>query len=540
MKITFLGATHEVTGSCTLIEVGGLGGLVDFGMEQGKDVFVNRELPVEPAALDFVLLTHAHIEQSGRLPLLCKQGFRGGLYLTEATANLCDIMLRDSANIQLQEAEWTQRKAQRAGADPGAEPLYDLDDVQRTVNCFRPCRIGEEIHIGENIFVRFVSAGHLLGAASIELWLTEDGVTKKIAFSGDLGNRNVPIIRSMEHITEADYVVIESTYGDRLHETTSNSAQYLAGVIQRTLDRGGNVVIPSFAVGRTQEMLYLIRELKNAHLVKGHGDFPVYMDSPLAVEATSIFLQCDLDCFDEPTQELLSSGINPLMFPGLQLSVSSDESKKINDDKTPKVIISSSGMCEGGRIRHHLKHNLWRKESTILFVGYQAAGTLGRILLDGGKRTIKLFGEDIALGAEILFMPGKSGHADRDGLLDWLSAFENKPEMVFVNHGEDAVTESFAGLVAEKFGFKTYAPYSGACYDLLSDTFVEMPTGIPVTKKTAETPEAQRKRALFEKLLAAGERLLAVIRACNGMSNKDVGKFTDQINHLCDKWDRKE
>ena len=538
MKIVFLGATHEVTGSCTFLEVGGLCGLVDFGMEQGKDVFVNRELPVEAAALDFVLLTHAHIDHSGRLPLLCKQGFRGGIYLTEATANLCDIMLRDSANIQLQEAEWQQRKAKRAGEAPPVEPLYDLDDVQRAVNCFRPCRIGQTIRIGENISVRFVSAGHLLGSASIELWLTEDGVTKKIAFSGDLGNKNMPIISRMEPITEADYVVVESTYGDRLHETTSNSAQYLAGVIQRTLDRGGNVVIPSFAVGRTQEMLYLIREVKNAHLVKGHGDFPVYVDSPLAVEATSIFLQCSRDCFDEQTQELLSAGINPLMFPGLTLSVSSDESKRINDDKTPKVILSSSGMCEGGRIRHHLKHNLWRKESTILFVGYQAVGTLGRILLDGGKKTIKLFGEDIAVGAEILFMPGKSGHADRDGLLDWLSAFRNTPEMVFINHGEDEVTESFAGLVAERLNCKTYAPYSGTAFDLLTGEFIERPAGIPITKKTGETPQAQRKRALFEKLLAAGERLLGVIRACEGMSNKDVGKFTDQINHLCDKWTR--
>lgn len=538
MKITFLGATHEVTGSCTLLEVGGHYGLVDFGMEQGKDVFVNQELPVEPAALDFVLLTHAHIDHSGRLPLLCKNGFRGGIYLTEATANLCDIMLRDSANIQLQEAEWQQRKAQRAGEELPAQPLYDLEDVQRTVNCFRPCRIGEQIHIGENIVVRFVSAGHLLGSASIEVWLTEDGVTKKIAFSGDLGNRNMPIISRMEHITEADYIVVESTYGDRLHETTYNSAQFLAGVIQRTLDRGGNVVIPSFAVGRTQEMLYLIRELKNAHLVKGHGEFPVYVDSPLAVEATSIFLQCDPDCFDEPTQKLLAAGVNPLMFPGLQISVSSDESRLINNDKTPKVILSSSGMCEGGRIRHHLKHNLWRKESTILFVGYQAVGTLGRILLDGGKKTVKLFGEDIAVNAEILFMPGKSGHADRDGLLDWLAAFENKPEMVFVNHGEDETTESFAGLVAEKLNCKTYAPYSGTVYDLLSASFDERPAGIPVVRKAAETPQAQRKRMLFEKLLAAGERLLAVIRGCEGMSNKDVGKFTDQINHLCDKWQR--
>ena len=538
MKIIFLGATHEVTGSCTLLEVGGRCGLVDFGMEQGKDMFVNRELPVDAAELDFVLLTHAHIDHSGRLPLLCKRGFRGGIYLTEATASLCDIMLRDSANIQMQEAEWQQRKAQRAGEEAPAEPLYDLDDVQRTVNCFRPCRIGETVRIGENISARFVSAGHLLGAASIELWLTEGGVTKKIVFSGDLGNKNLPIIRRMDHVSEADCIVVESTYGDRLHETTSNSAQYLAGVIQRTLDRGGNVVIPSFAVGRTQEMLYMIRELKNAHLVKGHGDFPVYVDSPLAVEATSIFLQCSPDCFDEPTQQLLAKGVNPLMFPGLNISVSSDESKRINDDKTPKVILSSSGMCEGGRIRHHLKHNLWRRESTILFVGYQAAGTLGRILLDGGKKTVKLFGEDIAVNAEVLFMPGKSGHADRDGLLDWLAAFQNTPEMVFVNHGEDAVVESFAGLAAEKLGCRTCAPYSGTVYDLLAADFVERPEGVPVTKKTAETQQAQRKRMLFEKLLAAGQRLLGVIRGCEGMSNKDVGKFTDQINHLCDRWER--
>ena len=309
-------------------------------------------------------------------------------------------------------------------------------------------------------------------------------------------------------------------------------------MIQRTLDRGGNVVIPAFAVGRTQEMLYLIREVKNAHLVKGHGDFPVYVDSPLGVEATSIFLQCDRSCFDKQTRELLEKGVNPLMSPGLNIAVSSDESKRINDDKTPKVIISSSGMCEGGRIRHHLKHNLWRSESTILFVGYQSSGTLGRILLDGGKKTIKLFGEDIAVNAEILFMPGKSGHADRDGLLEWLEAFETKPAMLFVNHGEAAVTESFAALAGEHLGCRAFAPYSGTCYDLAADAFVETPAGVPVVKKGADTPQAQRKRALYEKLVAAGQRLIAVIRACEGMSNKDVGKFTDQINRLCEKWEK--
>ena len=537
MKLTFLGATHEVTGSCTLIEVNGRYGLVDCGMEQGKDIFVNEDIPVRASELDFVLVTHAHIDHSGKLPLLCKNGFRGGIYLTEASANLCDIMLRDCANIQMQEAEWQTRKAQRSG---GAlhEPLYDLDDVQATTNCFRPCKVGSVVHIGEDVSVRFVSAGHLLGSASIEVWLTEGGVTKKVVFSGDLGNKNMPIISHMDHVREADYVVIESTYGDRLHEDSSDSVQFLADTIQRTLDRGGNVVIPAFAVGRTQEMLYMLREVKNAHMVKGHGDFPVYVDSPLAIEATSIFLQCSSDCFDEPTQKLLAAGVNPLMSPGLYVSVSSDESKQINSDKTPKVIISASGMCEGGRIRHHLKHNLWRSDSTILFVGYQAVGTLGRILLDGGHDTVKLFGEDISVKAEILFMPGKSGHADRDGLLDWLGAFENKPEMVFVNHGEDKVTDSFAELIGAQLGMSAYAPYSGTVYDLAAARFDTTPPGIAIVKKAAETPQAQRKRALFEKLVAAGARLAAVIKGCEGMSNKDVGKFTDQINRLCDKWQR--
>ncbi len=537
MKIVFLGATHEVTGSCSFLEVGGRYGLVDFGMEQGKDLFVNREIPVDPSALDFVLLTHAHIDHSGKLPLLVKQGFRGGIYLSEATANLCDIMLRDSASIQEQEAEWQNRKAQRAG-EAIYEPLYDLDDVQRTVNCFRPCPMDRIIPICEGVEARFVSAGHLLGSASIELWLSEGGVTKKLAFSGDLGNRNMPIIAPMEHIREADYVVIESTYGDRLHEASADSVQFLADTIQRTLDRGGNVVIPSFAVGRTQEMLYLLRELKNAGLVRGHGDFPVYVDSPLAVEATGIFLQCDRGCFDEPTKALLDEGVNPLMFPGLHVSVSSEESKRINSDRLPKVILSSSGMCEGGRIRHHLKHILWREECTILYVGYQAVGTLGRILLDGAKKTVKLFGEDIAVNAEILFMPGKSGHADRDGLLDWLAAFEKKPELLFVNHGEDGVAVSFAALAANRFGIKSFAPYSGTAFDLISGTFIEKPEGIPVVRRSPETPQAQRKRMLFEKLLAAGERLLAVIRGSEGIPNKDVAKFTDQINRLCDKWQR--
>ena len=534
MKLTFLGAAHEVTGSCTLIEAGGSYGLVDCGMEQGKDMFENQELPVSPASIDFVLLTHAHIDHAGLLPLLCKNGFQGKIYASPETCNLCDIMLRDSANIQLQEAEWKSRKSTRAGGEPVA-PLYDLKDAESAIRCFRPCKLGEKLRISECVEIRFVNAGHLLGSASIEVWITEKNISRKVVFSGDLGNKNLPILREKDFVEEADYVVIESTYGDRLHDSPGDCARFLAECIQRTFDRGGNVVIPAFAVGRTQEMLYLIRQIKEEGLVTGHDGFRVYVDSPLAIEATNIFLQCGEDCLDEPTRALLQRGVNPLMFPGLCIAVTSEESKLINDDRQPKVILSASGMCEAGRIRHHLKHNLWRESSTILFVGYQAVGTLGRKLLDGGVETAKLFGDEVAVRAEIAFMPGKSGHADQAGLLEWLAAFQKKPRRVFVNHGEDAVTDFFAGLVHQQLGLQTSAPYSGAEFDLASGKFVYEPVGVPV-KKSTQSPAAARKDAVYEKLVAAGQRLMAVIRKCKGMSNKDVSRFTDQINNLCDRW----
>ncbi len=453
MKLTFLGADHEVTGSCTMIEIGGRCGLVDCGMEQGEDVFVNQSIPVSPGELDFVLLTHAHIDHSGNIPLLFKNGYTGPVYATSATCHLCEIMLRDCAHIQQSDAEWRSRKAERAGNQP-VEPVYTLEDAEAAIASLRPCEYGEMIQVGEGIFVRFVDAGHLLGSASIEVFLQEGDVSRKVVFSGDIGNLDQPIIRDPQYIDEADYVITESTYGDRLHERAENGPMgVLADVIQRTLDRGGNVVIPSFAVGRTQEMLYFIRIIKEQGLVSGHGDFPVYVDSPLANEATGIFLQCDRSYFDEDALALLDKGINPLMSPGVKLSVSSEESKQINFDYTPKVIISASGMCEAGRIRHHLKHNLWRKESTVLFVGYQAIGTTGRKLQDGAKE-LKLFGEDIAVNAEIAFLPGKSGHADKDGLLRWITAFREKPAMVFVNHGDDAAVKAYAACLCDEYGFE--------------------------------------------------------------------------------------
>lgn len=535
MKITFLGATHEVTGSCTYIEVNGKKLLVDFGMEQGADIFENQELPVNPAEIDFIFLTHAHIDHSGNLPLIFKNGFRGHIYATEATCSLSRIMLLDSAHIQMFEAQWRNRKRQRSGRDEYL-PIYDTDDAMGAISKLIPCAYDTEIEIADGIKVRFTDIGHLLGSSSIELWLTENGVTKKIVFSGDIGNTNQPIIKDPNYTHDADYVVMESTYGNRYHKERPDYIGYLASLIQKTFDRGGNVIIPSFAVGRTQEILYFIRQIKQENLIKDHKDFTVYIDSPLAIEATNIFLHCDTKYFDEETRELIHSGVNPLTFPGLKVAVSSDESKQINNDLNPKVIISASGMCEAGRIRHHLKHNLWREECTVLFVGYQAEGTLGRTIYDGAKK-VKLFGEEIAVNAEIDFLDGISGHADKDGLLKFINEFHKKPQIVFVNHGEDSVCMEFTKCLQDEYGYNAYAPYSGTCFDLATGEIITETTGIRVKKAVIDTGHT-RSTAVFNRLLAAVNRLLSVARRCEGMANKEIAKFADQIEALSDKWSR--
>ena len=426
MKITFLGANHEVTGSCTLVEAAGRRFLVDHGMEQGRNVYENQPLPVAPGEIDFVLVTHAHIDHTGLLPLLVRNGFRGRIYATSPTVKLCGIMLRDSAHIQEFEAEWKNRKGKRSGAEP-VEPMYTIPDAEAAIRLFLGVDYDHRITLAPGIEARFVDVGHLLGSASIELWITEGDTTTKLVFSGDIGNTDQPILKDPTYIQQADYVFMESTYGDRLHDPRPDYVAQLAEILQRTFDRGGNVVIPSFAVGRTQEMLYFLREIKEKGLVKGHGNFPVYVDSPLAIEATHIFQDTDPDCFDQQTRELLDQGIDPIGVPGLRVSVTSDDSRMINADRVPKVILSASGMCEAGRIRHHLKHNLWRPECTILFVGFQAVGTLGRNLIDGAAM-VKLFGETIEVKAEICQLTGMSGHADRDGLLRWVNAFTEKPK----------------------------------------------------------------------------------------------------------------
>ncbi len=535
MKLKFIGADHEVTGSCHYVECAGKHLLVDYGMEQGVDVYENVPIPVQESMIDCVILTHAHVDHSGMLPLLYARGFRGKIFMTEATADLCSIMLRDCAHIQMQEAEWKNRKAKRSAEVQTAEPIYTMEDADGTIRLMVPCPYDKEIEVCEGVRIRFTDIGHLLGSASVEMWLTENGTTKKVVFSGDIGNKNQPLIRDPQKTAEADYVVMESTYGDRLHaKDRVDYAGELVKILKDTFDKGGNVVIPSFAVGRTQELLYFLRKIKTERLVEGHENFPVYVYSPLAVEATGIFQKNIYNCFDDEAMELVRQGINPISFPGLRLSITSEESKDINFDDTPKVILSASGMCEAGRIRHHLKHNLWRPECTILFVGYQALGTLGRTIADGNVDSVKLFGETIEIKAQIKTLVGISGHADMNGLTDWVNAFEKQPERVFLVHGEDETIKSFCNYLHEQYGHNTYAPYSGTQFDLLADEFIYEAEPVAIKKKEGQ----KRVTEVFARLLAAGNRLLAVIARNEGGTNKDLAKFADQINSLCDKWDR--
>ena len=533
MKLTFLGANHEVTGSCTLLEAAGQRYLIDCGMEQGKDVYENQPIPVAPGEIDGVLATHAHIDHTGLLPLLVRNGFRGRIYATRPTAELCSIMLRDSAHIQEFEAEWKNRKGQRSGAEP-VEPMYTIQDAEAAIALFRGYDYNKEIELAPGIVIRFVDVGHLLGSSSIEIWVTENGATTKLVFSGDIGNLDQPIIKDPTYLKDADYVFMESTYGDRSHGPRPDYVAELAKILQRTFDRGGNVVIPSFAVGRTQELLYFIREIKEKNLVTGHGCFPVYIDSPLAIEATRIFKDTDSSCFDEETNALLAKGIDPIQFPGLKVSVTSDESRAINTDPVPKVIISASGMCEAGRIRHHLKHNLWRSECTIVFVGYQGEGTLGRHLLEGAK-SVKLFGEEIAVNAKIVNFQGLSSHADRDHLLSWIQDFQSPhPTHVFVVHGDREVAPFFAQTVAS-LGFEAHAPQYTEVYDLITNT--QVAPGYLPERKTKGFSGTAKATPAYERLVAVGQMVMEAIKRSKGRDNKSLAKFADQLRALLEKWE---
>lgn len=468
-----------VTGSCTLLECNNVKILIDCGLPQGSDEkTLGMEFPFNPESIDYILLTHAHIDHSGRIPMMVRQGFRGTIHTTHATVDLCSIMLSDSGHIQEMEAEWTNRKRVRDGKPP-IEPIYTVEDANKSMDYFIGHEYEHTFNVANGIVATFTDAGHILGSSSIKFELTENGEKRNIVFSGDIGNLDQPIINDPVLLNDADFVVMESTYGDRNHPpvahpsqkvSTQQRASSLATYIERTFKRGGNVVIPSFAVGRTQEILYLIRHIITHKMIKGIEHIPVYLDSPLAIRATAIFSKNIEGYFDEEAMEIVKKGDNPLRFPSLTMSVTSDDSKAINASKESAVIISASGMCEAGRIKHHLKHNLYRKESTIVFCGYQAKGTLGRSILDGAKK-VKIFGDHIEVRADVVSLEGISGHADQTGLIKWISNFTSPLRHVFVVHGDESVARFFAGYLHSHLNLPAWAPKVGQSFDLLSDKF---------------------------------------------------------------------
>lgn len=529
MKLHFYGADRCVTGSSHCLEINGKKILVDCGLQQGRDEMDNRYLAFAPGSIDILLVTHAHIDHTGRIPLLVKNGFHGRILTTRVTADLMKIMLLDSAHIQESDAEYENRKGQRAGREH-VEPLYTEQDALDVFKYVTTCEYEETVELCEGVSAVFTDAGHLLGSASITLELEENGVHKTLVFSGDIGNVDQPIIRDPKLLKKADYVVMESTYGDRNHTEVWSYTDELAEIIDETLGKGGNVVIPSFAVGRTQELLYFIREIKDQKLVKSTPNFPVYIDSPLAKAATTVFCGDLHGYLDEQALELVKDGTHMFTFPNLNLVESSEESKMLNMDTTPKVIISASGMCDAGRIRHHLKHNLWRANSAVVFVGFQSPGTLGRRLLDGVEK-VKLFGEEIAVKAKIVNFQGLSSHADHDHLIEWIKAFDPKPTHVFVVHGDEDVAPAFAEELCT-LGFHAHAAKFTECYDLAADEMVSEGY-ISERKRTAQKSRADN---LYAKLVTAAESLLELAKHCKGKPNKDITAFTGQIISLIERF----
>ncbi|MGE4585108.1 MAG: MBL fold metallo-hydrolase RNA specificity domain-containing protein [Sphaerochaeta sp.] len=543
MHITFFGAAQQVTGSCTLVECSGKYLLVDCGLPQGNDERESGiDLPFDAAAIDYLFLTHAHIDHSGRIPLMVRNGFKGKIFATSATIDLCEIMLADSGHIQEMEAEWKSRKAKRAGKK-GEEPLYTVEDAQKSMQYFHGCEYKQICSIDEHIKVRFDDAGHLLGSSSIEMWLEESGEQRKIVFSGDIGNFDQPLIKDPDYIDEADFVVMESTYGNRLHDrpeeakgqhiTSLARAQELAEIIERTFARKGNVIIPSFAVGRTQEILYLLRLIIEQKLCPTIRDIPVFVDSPLSVKATHVFAGNLFGYMDAETMELVNKGINPILFPSLVTITDVQDSIALNQRKESCVIISSSGMCEAGRIKHHLKHNLWRSECTVLFSGYQAGGTLGRSILDGARH-VTIFGEQIDVRCEVAELHGISGHADQKGLVKWLTSFKKEPRRAFIVHGDKEVAPWFASYVSRTLGIKAYAPALMERFDLLDEA--SLPVALPVEaalvpylRQLAESlAELSKQEATLRSVV---ERMEQAGREKN-LDEKRAVRLTNAINRL--------
>ena len=481
MKITFLGATKTVTGSNYLVEAAGKKFLVDCGMWQGKKELEEEnfeEFDFNPADIDFMLLTHAHIDHSGRIPKLYNEGFKNKIYTHKATCDLCALMLPDSGHIQEMENEWKNRKRMRKGL-PAREPLYTAEQAARCLELFEPVQYDQIIEITPDIHVRFNDAGHMLGSSIIELWVNENGKQTKTVFTGDLGNNDIPLLSEPTMIEDADYLVMESTYGSRKHIKNDKKAEMFLDIVSETLDKRGTVVIPSFAVGRTQEILYELNKIKETRndekFLKEYETLmkaPVYVDSPLAISSTEVFKE-NMNLFDEETQAEIKRGDNPLEFPGLKFTVTAEESKALNENPEPCIIISASGMCEVGRIKHHLKHNLWNPNSTILFVGYQAPGTLGYSIVNGAKK-VKIFGEEIAVNARIEYIEGYSGHADQDGLMNFVYSFIKKPKQIFLIHGEEESQEVLEQKLEEETKIPVKIPNYGDTYELTQEEMAKL------------------------------------------------------------------
>ena len=478
MKIQFCGASTGVTGSCHLITTEKHKILLDCGQFQGgksQEALNAEPFPFNPAEIDYLILSHAHIDHCGRIPLLVKRGFKGDIYCTDATADLLEVMLKDSGYIHEKEAEWKNKKNERAGRAL-TEPLYTLNDAVDSLKYIRPVLYDQLIELNEEMKIVFNDAGHILGSAITELWITENDNVSKIVFSGDLGLMERPILRNPTIIKKADFVIMETTYGNRLHPSNSMDVKKLMDIIRDTAARGGTTVIPSFAVGRTQELIYELNRIYESdnQYRKDFENLMIYVDSPMATTATEVFKK-NAQVFDEETKEYIIKGDNPLDFKNLKFTRTSQESMWLNSDPEPKVIISASGMCDAGRIRHHLKHNLWNSKSSIVFVGYQAEGTLGRYILEGAEE-VTLFGEKVKVNAEIHNLEGFSGHADRDGLLEWLKGFRKEPKRIFLVHGEPEAKESFAETVEKELGYHPVVVNGNSEYILEKDELVSADT----------------------------------------------------------------
>lgn len=540
MKVTFLGATKTVTGSNFLVEGAGRTFLVDCGLYQGsdKEEIKNAEpFPFDVNEIDFMLLTHAHIDHSGRIPKLYKDGYRNPIYTTNATCDLCAIMLPDSGHIQETEAEWKNRKRIRRGELP-IDPIYDAETAVKCLELFKGEPYDQIIELDDNIHIRFNDAGHMLGSSTIEIWIKENGENKKIVFSGDIGNNDIPLLSEPTMIEDADFLVMESTYGNRKHIRNDNKAELFIDIVTETLKKGGIVVIPSFAVGRTQEILYELNKIKNSNLNTPEFEkkyetlmrTPVYVDSPLAISATEVFKE-NMNLFDEETQELIKRGDNPLEFNGLQFTKTVEESKALNESNEPSIIISASGMCEVGRIKHHLKHTIWNSKNTILFVGYQAQGTLGRKIVDGAK-TIRLFGEEIAVNARVEYIEGYSGHADQDGLLNFVYSFIKKPEHIFLVHGEEEGQKVLRDLIHETTDLPVTIPRYGETYDLSEKVkLADMMIRNDKSKEYGKLEVIDRMETLKEEL-ADMESIIKEDILANAVSDDEIAKLNERIKLL--------